>query len=55
LLAEVVELDWDVPEVELLLPLPPLPALLAELLLEVFPPVAVAPLVFDALPLSIAV
>ncbi|MBV8301913.1 MAG: hypothetical protein JOY68_08315 [Candidatus Dormibacteraeota bacterium] len=48
--ADVCELAEELPEVALSLP-PPLPLLDAELLEDVLPPVAVAPLLFDALPL----
>jgi hypothetical protein len=52
--AEVSDCDEDWPEVALPLP-PPLPELLAVSVLAVLPPVAVAPLLFDPLPLSVAV
>jgi hypothetical protein len=50
----VCDVAEDVTEVALSLPLPS-PLLLAVLLLEVLPPVAVAPLLLVALPLSVAV
>jgi hypothetical protein len=54
LLAADSEPDEASPEVALPLPVP-LPVLLAVLVAVVLPPVVVAPLVFDALPLSDAV